>query len=188
MTTEPPPPPEQAPAAEPSPAALPVTPPVGWLATPQPGPAPSSLRIVGAAVTVLAGFAGLAALFLPYVSYGEGDPFSLIDIGSFGAVGDNPSGQNLAFALEPFGLAMALLVLGVIAFAARSRLLAGLVLGFAVGLALNHGSFWLSLHDPSFQQDAGIGLYVGLAGGAAALLGGLLLALDRGKREAQPAG
>jgi len=182
MTTEPP------PAPEPALDAPPVVPPVGWLATPPPGPAPSSLRIAGAAVTVLAGIAGLVALFLPYVSYGEGDPFSLIDIGSFGAVGDNPSGQNLAFALEPFGLAMALLVLGVIAFAARSRLLAGLVVGLALGLALNHGSFWLSLHDPSFQQDAGIGLYVGLAGGAAALLGGLLLALDRGRREAQAAG
>ncbi|HEX8025757.1 MAG TPA: hypothetical protein VF484_06110 [Candidatus Limnocylindrales bacterium] len=145
------------------------------------------MRIAGATVTVLAGIAGLIALFVPYVSYSDGPPFSLIPLDSIGVVGDSPDGQSLAFALEPLGVAVALIVVGVAAFAARSRLVAGLAIGLGVGLALNHGSFWMSLSDPNFEQHAAAGLYVGLAAGAAALIGGLFLALDRPATPDHPA-
>lgn len=160
------------------PGRTPAGPPVGWVQPVEGRPRPSTLRITGSVLALAAGVAGLVSAFLPYVSYGEEPAFSLVQMGA-------TSGSSIAFALEPLILAGAVLVLGVVGLVVRSRLLAGLGIGLGAALMLNHGTYLLSVTSLGLEIDghAQVGMYVGLAAGISAFLGGLFLALDRGSTQ-----
>lgn len=168
-------------AATPPPPGPPTTPPdlapdvehaapvVGWtVAAPADSPT-SSLVPVGAVLSIVAGIGGVLSVILPYANFIGGDAFRLIpvlDPESFGA--------SVWLGLEPLALAIGLVVVGFFGLVRPTLLGAGLTLGLGIALLLNHGGFLGYLFDPDIAGNAETGLFVGVAAGVLATLGGVL--------------